>query len=252
MARRINAGQWTLGGVLVALLAGCAQPARAPAALPRTPATIAAAAASGAATAAAPTPAAGATATRHYRIDARRSLLTLRVLRGGTLAALGHNHVIAVRDLQGDVTLAPQLEASTVHLRIPVTLMTIDEPELRAQAGEDFAAAVPEAAREATRRNMLGVALLDAQRSPWIELEAQRIVATSGGLRLTLQVQMTGHSVVLDVPVMLQQSTAELVASGEMVLRQSDLGLVPFSVMMGALQVQDAMQLRFRVVAAAD
>ena len=52
------------------------------------------------------------------------------------------------------------------------------------------------------------------------------------------------------MPVTLEAQGADLVASGELELRQSELGLTPFSVMMGALQVQDAMQVRFRLVAA--
>jgi hypothetical protein len=34
-------------------------------------------------------------------------------------------------------------------------------------------------------------------------------------------------------------------------LRQSDLGLTPFSVMLGALQVQDEMHIKFKIVASA-
>jgi hypothetical protein len=37
--------------------------------------------------------------------------------------------------------------------------------------------------------------------------------------------------------------------SGEMPLRQSDLGLTPFSAMLGALQVEDEMRVKFRIVA---
>jgi hypothetical protein len=36
---------------------------------------------------------------------------------------------------------------------------------------------------------------------------------------------------------------------GEFALRQSELGLTPFSAMLGALQVQDEMHLTFRLVA---
>ena len=54
----------------------------------------------------------------------------------------------------------------------------------------------------------------------------------------------------LELPVNVEQRDAlTLVASGEATLRQSQFGLVPFSVMMGALQVQDEMQLQFRIVA---
>ena len=44
-------------------------------------------------------------------------------------------------------------------------------------------------------------------------------------------------------------STVE--ASGEFPLRQTDLGLTPFSALLGALQVVDEMKIRFRIVAQA-
>jgi hypothetical protein len=42
-----------------------------------------------------------------------------------------------------------------------------------------------------------------------------------------------------------------LSAAGTFELRQSALGLAPFSVMLGALQVRDDMRLKFRIVAIA-
>jgi len=42
-----------------------------------------------------------------------------------------------------------------------------------------------------------------------------------------------------------------ITVSGETPLRQSDIGLTPFSALLGALQVQDEMRVRFRLVARA-
>jgi hypothetical protein len=42
-----------------------------------------------------------------------------------------------------------------------------------------------------------------------------------------------------------------LEAAGEFPLRQSELGLMPFSAMLGALQVQDEMRVSFHIVARA-
>ena len=41
-----------------------------------------------------------------------------------------------------------------------------------------------------------------------------------------------------------------LTATGEFAVKQSDLGLKPFSVLGGALQVQDQMKVKFSVIAA--
>jgi hypothetical protein len=42
-----------------------------------------------------------------------------------------------------------------------------------------------------------------------------------------------------------------LSATGSLELRQTALGLTPFSLMLGALQVQDQMRLKFRIIAVA-
>ena len=127
--------------------------------------------------------------------------------------------------------------------------LTIDEPALRAQAGADFASEVPDSAREGTRRNLLSPALLDGADFPEILLESTTVTPLPEGLRLTVEARVRGQRSSFEVPVALRREGATLVATGALELRQSQLGLVPFSVMMGALQVQDAMRLEFRVVA---
>ncbi len=200
---------------------------------------------------AAPTVPAAEPAGVTYAIVADESLLTLRVYRAGALARLGHNHVIASRHLQGRLRLGASLADSSLSLTIPVTLLTIDEPELRALAGSDFEAAVPDSARSGTRDNLMSPALLEGGRFPGIEIESGSLSGSlPGRVMATLQIRVRDVQTRLELPVNVEQPDATtLVASGEATLRQSQFGLVPFSVMMGALQVQDEMQLQFRIVA---
>ena len=249
MAGQVKTTRWVAAGGMVLLLllllgpaplAGCAgrgerRGGATPAPVPGTPP----------AAVARPLPA----GTRLLRIDARQSLLTVQVFRAGPLASLGHDHVIAARGLSGTVELAEPRAASRVTLRIMVAGLTVDEPALRARAGARFAATVPDAAREGTRRNLLGPSLLDAAQHPAIELESTAVLPTAEGARLTLRARLRDHESSFEVPVALAWDGAVLQASGALTLQQTQLGLVPFSVMMGALQVQDAMQLEFRIVA---
>ena len=186
-----------------------------------------------------------------YVIVADESLLTLHVFRAGALARLGHNHVIASRHLQGRLQFSGSLRDASLALTVPVTLLTIDDPALRLQAGVDFAADVPDSARSGTRDNLLGPALLDGSRFPGIQIESESMTGTvPGRVMATLQIRVRDVQTRLELPVNVEQRDAlTLVASGEATLRQSQFGLVPFSVMMGALQVQDEMQLKFRIVA---
>jgi hypothetical protein len=54
-----------------------------------------------------------------------------------------------------------------------------------------------------------------------------------------------------EAPFTLEAAAGQLSVAGTLELRQSTLGLPPFSVMMGALLVRDDMRLRFKIVAIA-
>ena len=51
------------------------------------------------------------------------------------------------------------------------------------------------------------------------------------------------------VPVRVEQHEGVLIARGEFLMNQSQLGLKPFSVAMGTLVVMDEMRIRFEIVA---
>ena len=215
---------------------------------------------------AAPTPAAALLQTpaphegTPYDIVPQASLLTILVYRGGALASAGHNHLIASHELSGTIYLAAEPLRSSFEVHIPVATLTVDEAALRAQqSAADFPPDVSEGAKEGTRRNMLGPALLDAEHNPEIVLRAIRLerappasgIAAAPADTVLAQLQSTvrGQMRMFTVPARYQRSAGELTVSGELSLRQSDLGLTPFSAMLGSLQVQDEMHVSFRIVA---
>ena len=92
--------------------------------------------------------------------------------------------------------------------------------------------------------------MLDAERFPVITLTSAGITqAPEGNLTATLTIGVAGHESTLAVPFTLTISPDRIAAAGSVVLRQSELGLTPFSAMLGALQVQDAITVRFKLVA---
>jgi len=193
---------------------------------------------------------------RPYDIVTADSLLTVRVYRGGTLASAGHNHLIASHTLVGTVYVPDDVLKSSLELHLAVAELTVDEPELRAQeGGSDFPPGVPQSARDGTRHNMLGQAVLDAAEYPEIVLRAERLEPAASGAageltaHIEAQVRDQQHSITL--PVRYQLAGNTLTVMGETALRQSDLGLTPFTAFLGALAVQDEMRVRFRIVARA-
>ena len=202
-------------------------------------------------------PPAGAAA---YSIDSAQSELRLLVYRAGPMARLGHNHVILNRAIGGWVDAAaaglpgsrPSPESASFSLYVPVADFIVDDAPARSEEGQDFSADVPEEAKSGTRRNMLSAAVLDAERFPVITLTSVGITeASEGNLTATLTIGVAGHESTLTVPFRLTISPDRISAAGSVVLRQSDLGLTPLSVMLGALQVQDDLTVKFKFVAAA-
>jgi polyisoprenoid-binding protein YceI len=186
-----------------------------------------------------------------YDVVPQESLLLIRVYRGGTLASAGHNHIIASHDLSGSIYLPADIERSSFAVHVPVSTLTVDEATLRAaEASADFPPDVSESAKEGTRHNMLGPALLAAEQYPEIVLEALGLAAAEGGAVLArIQCSVRGGAHTISVPVRYERGEGTLTVSGETRLRQSDLGLTPFSALLGALQVQDEMRISFRIVA---
>ena len=164
--------------------------------------------------------------------------------RGGALARLGHDHVIASRTLQGVVTPAP----GRAQFQFRLDQMSVDEEGLRQAAG---LTTTPSAdAIAGTRHNML-VRVLDAERYPWVSIEARRT-----GDNEVFEADITLHGVTrtVQLPVRVEQAAdgRGLQASGSLLLKQSDFGIVPFAILGGAMAVQDQMELAFRITARQD
>jgi secreted protein with Ig-like and vWFA domain len=81
---------------------------------------------------------------------------------------------------------------------------------------------------------------------------AQHVLAGAGADRAVLiefQVTLRDHKAQLSVPVQWQLQGEQLRASGAVEFRQSDLGLEPYSALLGALRVADSIAARFEIVA---
>jgi hypothetical protein len=186
---------------------------------------------------------------RELKVNAEKSLLQILVFRGGAMARLGHNHIVASRQLTGSVYLTDDPLATRFDISFPVNELTVDEPALREVAGPDFTASVPQSARDGTRNNLLSPALLDGPNYPVIRLRAMDIRQDGEGFDAGVEVTLKGSAHLLRVPVQVQRSAGAVVATGEFPLLQSQLGLQPFSVAMGSLVVLDEMKIRFEVTA---
>lgn len=188
-------------------------------------------------------------AGRAFHLDGRDSTLEIRVRRAGLLAALGHDHVLVASDLRGALVLYGDGTGACGRLELPVEALLVDDDDARRAAGGPFAEPVSAADIAGTRRNLLGPQVLDAARYPLISVSYAR---PPGDGPVLAEVTVRGMTATLEVPVRVVQRGDALIAEGEFAVRQSTLGLEPFSVLGGALAVADELAVRFRFTARAD
>ena len=189
---------------------------------------------------------------RAYQVVPADSLLSILMFRGGALAKAGHNHVIASHTLSGTAWVPDDATHASFEIHAAVNEFTIDEPQLRALEGNEFAAEVPDSAREGTRKNMLSESMLDGARYPEVVLTSGALESGPEGMLAQVSVGIRGQTRTVTVPIRYEVKGNELSAQGQLSLKQTDLGLTPFSLLGGALRVEDEMTVKFFVVARAE
>jgi hypothetical protein len=189
-------------------------------------------------------------AAERYVVDAAQSDVHWLVYKAGALARLGHNHTIAVGDLSGNVTVnRGDLAKSQFDLQFTAAELVVDDPALRSTLGEEFASVPTPDDIAGTRSNMLSERVLDGEKHPQIRLVGAGPTAVAGKQELAVKVELLGRTVDLKVPTEVTIEDEVLRAKGEFELNHADLGMKPFSVMAGALQVGEKLSFRYDVTA---
>ena len=192
-------------------------------------------------------------AGERYVVDPAASDLHWLVYKAGTLSRLGHNHTVAAGDLRGNVTVDTRdVAASKFELEFSVGKLVVDDPMLRGTLGPEFAS-VPTADDIAgTTKNMLSDRVLDGDKHPRIRIVGTGPMGSGGEQALAVQVELLGRTVALTVPTEVAIDGDELRATGEFELNHADLGMEPFSVMLGALAVGEKLSFSYDVKARRD
>ena len=227
-----------VGGLicLSLLLAACPRPVRPPPAPPTVP----------------PAPQAPAVDTRGarvYEVSPQGTQLSILVFRGGKFSRLGHNHVMTSNQVTGRVWVHPEFQRSGFELSFPVAQLVVDDAEARRAAGSDFPPDIPQSDKDGTRRNMLRPEVLDSERYPEVKLRSAKVGGTLEAAQVTASITIKDATQDVEVPVKVAIEGAKLTASGEFDVLQTQFGIKPFSVALGALEVQDRLHIKFTVVA---
>jgi hypothetical protein len=174
------------------------------------------------------------------RVDTAQSLVVIEVHRAGAFARLGHDHVVTSHNLSGYVSMAK----GQADLLVPLEQLVVDEPELRTEAG--FKTQPSQEDIEATRRNMQKKTL-DSKRFPYALIHVTRLDTN----RPELKVSITVHGITRSYEVQAQIEAVPngITIDGKMSFNQTDFGITPLSVLGGAIQVQDKLDLRYHILA---
>lgn len=128
-------------------------------------------------------------------------------------------------------------------LYVGLESLAVDDPAQRAAAG--FESTPSESDIAGTRSNMLEK-VLEAERFPFVVLRGRAV--TQG----VLEAELSLHGVTrpMRIPVKIDPGAERIQVSGSFAINQTDFGIAPFSVLGGALAVQDRVELSFTIRAA--
>jgi polyisoprenoid-binding protein YceI len=172
--------------------------------------------------------------------------LVFKAYRDGWFSSLGHDHTLAGREFKGVVVFDPvRPEASSVTLTVATARLEVLDPGV----GEDDKAEIA--------KTLKSEDVLDVSRFPEIRFASTAVRVTARepggklGLELTGDLTLHGRTRSIRFAVALEPPRGEgpLRASGTIALDQSDFGMSPYGVGLGAVKVKDRVELDFVVTA---
>ena len=184
--------------------------------------------------------------TSVFKVDSLQSDVMITVRRGGLMAKLGHDHIVSSRQLQGFILMDQDNQRCHADFYIPVHLMEVDNPQLRAQAQMQTTPSARDIA--GTRINMLKS--VDAKQFPFVQLRSADCSEIFTNSSVAAQIQL--HGVIQEREIELnwhRDATGVLTAHSAFSLLQTDFDIVPFAIMSGLIKVEDRLEVSVRLIA---
>jgi polyisoprenoid-binding protein YceI len=179
--------------------------------------------------------------TVQYTIDQERSRFTVRAFASGLLSGFGHNPLIGLREVSGEVNFSPgAIAESSLILRL--------KPDSFAVQND-----VSDKDRREIER-MMKDEVLEVGRFPEITFESRQVSGTQLGesmYMLKIEGDLTLHGATRSQSISAQVVPADdnIRAQGEFTIKQSDFNIKLVSVAGGALKVKDELKFAFDIVA---
>ncbi len=175
-----------------------------------------------------------------FRVDSPESLVVIEVRRSGSLARLGHDHVVASHEVGGYV--AP--DEGRADLYVQLERLEVDEAALRAEAGFDTQPTQLDI--DGTRANML-VRVLEADKFPFALIRVSGVDANQREVAMSIAITLHGSTHTLQAPAQIDADADRISVTGRLSFDQTDFGITPYSLLGGAIAVKNGVDLRFRI-----
>jgi hypothetical protein len=188
-------------------------------------------------------------AAETYRLVPGESDLRVLVFRSGSLAGLGHNHIVSSRNLNGIVNAGDTAAASSIEILLAAESLVVDDPTIREEEGSAFSAETNEKDIKATRRNMMSRKLLDADRFEEIRIVSQHISGEFPEINVEAAITIKGAQHLVDLPAIVERYEDRIIASGSTEISHAELGLSRFTAAFGTMRVGEDMTFKYRIVA---
>lgn len=185
-----------------------------------------------------------------YLIRPEQSELAVLVFKTGFASALAHDHIVRATRFSGAIRGAPgDPAAAVVHVAVAAGMLAADEPEMRKKHG--LAATLSDSDRREIQSTMLGETQLHAAAFPVITFQSVAVEPRgSGDFLVTGDFTLHGTTRRIAIPVSVQLSGDTLRATGAFDINQSEFGITPVSLFLGAVRNQDRVRILFDLVAA--
>jgi len=184
-------------------------------------------------------------------LDPMASAIRIYVFRAGKAAKVGHNHVLSAPQFTGYVFLPTDgAMAARFDLEFRLDQLEIDNLAYRSALGPAYASLLPPGAIEGTRDHMLGDENMQADQFPLVRVHSVQLAGEFPKIAAKVQVEMHGVTREILVPLSVEGLPEHLLVSGAFVLRQTDFGVQPYSVLGGLLAVRDEVVIEFKLVGA--
>jgi YceI-like domain len=184
-----------------------------------------------------------------FTLNPKTSTVRIYAFRGGRAAKMGHNHVLSAPQFTGLLYLVPSgASGSRFDLEFRLDELEFDKPEYRSPLGNAFPAVLPPEAIKGAHDHMLGEDNLQADRFPFVRIHSLQISGESPKFAAKAEIEVHGQKREMWIPLTVEGLPDRLSVTGAFVLRQTDFGAQPYTVLGGLLAMQDEVVIEFHLI----